>query len=172
MPGPKTGVHGLACLFREGPQAPMLCCGLECSCDVESARACAVTPPGRWWCRTWTSLRWFFLCSSACGSVPLFPGLLSVVGVSVVSDLFLRVGLATLGRRRVASCRPSILRVVARALCGGVRPVFWLGASVVDGLRSRVPAGRDGFPHCLCIRAVLRHLRVAGCPPGGEICGM
>ena len=96
-----------------------------------------------------------------------------VFGESVVSDLFLLVGLVPdRGGRRDGSCRPSVPRVVARALCGGVRRPFWLGASVVDGSGLGFSLVVMEFFIVSLFGLFLRHLRVAGCPLGGEICGV
>ena len=143
MPGPKSGVHGLICVVREG---------------VANTKVVLQT---RVVFRLWWLTQLLFLGSGGIGRRRL-PG-------SLPAALRLVDGFSPLlGFLRVLPACPlwSLFPVVLAALLvffllafslvpwPPVCPAFWLGGSVVGGLASLVPAGRDGSPHCLRIRAV------------------
>ena len=76
-----------------------------------------------------------------------FPVLFSVFGASEVSSLFLRASLvAARGLFRVPSFRPSVLRVVLRALGRGVCPAFWLDVLLLA--LSLAPVAAQGGLRC------------------------
>ena len=79
---------------------------------------------------------------------------------------------ASLGGRRAGSFCPPALRGPRVFRCGGVLPPLF-GASVSVGLLFMVRPGLRRFPHGLLYLGRFRGIfRVAGCPPGGEICRM
>ena len=120
VPGPNSGVHGLACLVKKRPHAPKLCCGLEWLCDVVSTRdhsACFSWAPAESIVDEFAVVPPSFLP---------FPGLFRVRPVGGVRLVSAGGSRRRPGRRRVASFRPSVLRVVPRSLGCGVCPPFWL----------------------------------------------
>ena len=125
----------------------------------------AVILPGRWWCRTWTFLLVSGFCSSACC---LFPCL---VPSSLRGRWFLAFSV-----RRVPSppwegavLVLSVLRLFVVLVYFAVEEFFLLSSvRLVYGATwtSTISSWILYLGRFRCI------FRVAGCPPGGEICRM
>ena len=161
VPGPKSGVHGLAYLVREGTACTKVLLQSRVLLWRWFDDGCAVFLPGRWY-RTWTCSLVSSFCSSACGWVSPFGPLVFVE--SLVARLLRPTRLvAPRGGRRAGSCCPPVFRVAPGSRCGGTLPPFF-GASVAVGRLSLVLPGLRRFPQGLSMCAFLRRLPSCGVP--------
>ena len=161
-------MHGLICLGREGTA----CTKVVLQSRVRIRRwydvGYPVFLPGRWWCRTWSFLLFSDFCSSACGRVSPF-GSLAFLD-SFVAGLLRRSHLvAPRGAPSwfwLSSCTSS---------CS------WLGSAssllAEDFCRSWALVSSSTWSSSISSSSLYFGrfcgiFRVAGCPLGGEICGM
>ena len=110
----------------------------------------------------------------------LAPALLVFPGwvVSWTCVCCVRFGLGGVSRRRLGvgavllTVVPRFLGVVACSLCCRGSPPVSAGPRTALGSWPVFSLVLVGFAMVSVLRAVLRLFRVAGCPPGGETCGM